>query len=180
MSVSRPALMSPADTSPAFTTRVGSKLGGAGQSHGWSVVLLALHHRIRPFPHARSAPTPFRRGGIAADPANRRFHRSWIVRHHLCNRLGQRLTRPRRTLEPRFAVTSADATMQRWQRNPHHGDAATSTAGPFFDLLDQMEALTMTVELDWPDDIRADAQRRLNRLARALRHAPETRERFDV
>ena len=27
---------------------------------------------------------------------------------------------------------------------------ATSTAGPFFDLLDQMEALTITVELDWP------------------------------
>ena len=44
-----------------------------------------------------------------------------------------------------------------------------STAGPFFDLLDQMEALTMTVELDWPEDIRADAQRRLNRIARALR-----------
>jgi hypothetical protein len=56
----------------------------------------------------------------------------------------------------------------------------TSTAGPFLDLLDQMEALTMTVELDWSDDIRADAQRRLNRLARALCHAPEARERFDV
>jgi hypothetical protein len=55
-----------------------------------------------------------------------------------------------------------------------------STSGPFFDLLDQMEALTMTVELDWPDDIRADAQRRLNRLVRALRHAPETRERLDA
>jgi hypothetical protein len=55
-----------------------------------------------------------------------------------------------------------------------------STSGPFLDLLDQMEALTIAVELDWPDDIRADAQRRLNRLARALRHAPETRERFDV
>jgi hypothetical protein len=54
-----------------------------------------------------------------------------------------------------------------------------SAAGAFFDLLDQMEALTMTADLDWRDDIRADAQRRLNRLARALRHAPETRERFD-
>jgi hypothetical protein len=43
-----------------------------------------------------------------------------------------------------------------------------------------MEALTMTVELDWPDDIRADAQRRLNRLVRALRQAPETRERLGV
>ena len=57
---------------------------------------------------------------------------------------------------------------------------AASTSGPFFDLLDQMEALTITVELDWPDNIRADAQRRLNRIARALRHAPETRERFEV
>ena len=56
----------------------------------------------------------------------------------------------------------------------------TSTAGPFFDLLDQMEALTMTVELDWPEDIRSDAQRRLNRIVRALRHASETRERFGV
>jgi hypothetical protein len=55
-----------------------------------------------------------------------------------------------------------------------------STAEPFFDLLEQMEALTITVELDWPDNIRADAQRRLNRIARALRHAPETRDRFDV
>jgi hypothetical protein len=32
-----------------------------------------------------------------------------------------------------------------------------STSGPFFDLLDQMEALTITVELDWPEDIRADS-----------------------
>ena len=65
-------------------------------------------------------------------------------------------------------------------KNPPPRLRKTSTAGPFLDLLDQMEALTMTVELDWPDDIRADAQRRLNRLARALRHAPETRERLDV
>jgi hypothetical protein len=56
----------------------------------------------------------------------------------------------------------------------------TTSTAPFFDLLDQMEALTVTGEFDWPDTIRADAQRRLNRLARALRHAPETRERFDV
>jgi hypothetical protein len=38
----------------------------------------------------------------------------------------------------------------------------------------------MTVELDWPEDIRAVAQRRLNRLVRALWHAPETRERLEV
>ena len=56
----------------------------------------------------------------------------------------------------------------------------TSTAGPFFDLLDQMETLAMTADLDWPDNIRADAQRRLNRLVRALRHASETRERLDA
>jgi hypothetical protein len=56
----------------------------------------------------------------------------------------------------------------------------TFIAGPFFDLLDQMETLAMTADLDWPDNIRADAQRRLNRLVRALRQAPETRERLDV
>ena len=65
-------------------------------------------------------------------------------------------------------------------KKPPPRQRRTSTADPFFDLLDQMEALTITVELDWPDDIRADAQRRLNRLVRALRHAPETRGRFDV
>jgi hypothetical protein len=54
-------------------------------------------------------------------------------------------------------------------KNPSRRRRATSTAGPFFDLLEQMEALTITVELDWPNDIRADAGRRLNRIARALR-----------
>jgi hypothetical protein len=58
--------------------------------------------------------------------------------------------------------------------------AKTSTAGPSLDLLNQMKALTITVELNWSDDIRADAQRCLIRIARALRHAPETRERSDV
>jgi hypothetical protein len=65
-------------------------------------------------------------------------------------------------------------------KNPSPRRRKASTAGPFFDLLDQMEALIITAELDWPEDIRADAQRRLNRIVRALRHAPETRERFDV
>ena len=41
-----------------------------------------------------------------------------------------------------------------------------------------METLLATIELDWPDDIRADANRRLARIARALRHAPETSERL--
>ena len=48
---------------------------------------------------------------------------------------------------------------------------------PFFDLLDQMEALLATVDLDWPEDERADACRRLSRLTRALLLARETRER---
>jgi hypothetical protein len=48
---------------------------------------------------------------------------------------------------------------------------------PFFDLLDQMETLLATVDLDWPEDERADVCRRLNRLTRALRLARETRER---
>jgi len=66
------------------------------------------------------------------------------------------------------------------QRILHHGDEPASTAAPFFELLGQMEALMITADLDWPDDIRADAQRRLYRLVRALRHAPGTRERFEV
>jgi hypothetical protein len=53
-----------------------------------------------------------------------------------------------------------------------------STARPFFDLLEQMENLFVASDLDWPEDMRADAQRRLTRLARGLRHAPETRERL--
>ena len=46
---------------------------------------------------------------------------------------------------------------------------------PFFDLLDQMEGLLAIIDLDWPEDERADAYRRLSRLARALRLARETR-----
>jgi hypothetical protein len=49
----------------------------------------------------------------------------------------------------------------------------TSTAGPFFDLLDQMEALTITVELDWPDNIRADAQRRSQPACAGLYGTPQ-------
>jgi hypothetical protein len=43
-------------------------------------------------------------------------------------------------------------------------------------MLDQMEGLLATVDLDWPEDERADAHRRLSRLTRALRLARETRE----
>jgi hypothetical protein len=49
---------------------------------------------------------------------------------------------------------------------------------PFFDLLDQMEGLLATIDLDWPEDERAGAYRRLSRLTRALRLARETRERY--
>jgi hypothetical protein len=41
-----------------------------------------------------------------------------------------------------------------------------------------MGTLLVTIELDWPDEMRADAKRRLARIARALRHAPETSERL--
>jgi hypothetical protein len=81
--------------------------------------------------------------------------------------------------EPRLANDIGGRYHAEMANNPPARRRTTSTAGPFFDLLDQMEALAMTVELDWPDKIRADAQRRLNRLARAVRHAPETRERLD-
>jgi len=37
-----------------------------------------------------------------------------------------------------------------------------------------MEALIRTTNLDWPETIRMDAMKRLMRLERALRHAPET------
>jgi hypothetical protein len=47
---------------------------------------------------------------------------------------------------------------------------------PFFDLLDQMEALVSNADLDWPEDMRADARRRLNRLVRALRNGSKNRE----
>ena len=51
-------------------------------------------------------------------------------------------------------------------------------AAPFLDLLDRMETLVKTSDIDWPEQITADERRRLTRLERALRHAPETRERL--
>jgi hypothetical protein len=62
-------------------------------------------------------------------------------------------------------------------RIPESRRRSTSKARPFFELIEQMETLLTTIELDWPDDMRADAKRRLARIARALRHAPETSER---
>ena len=59
-------------------------------------------------------------------------------------------------------------------RNPQSRRRSNSNARPFFELVEQMESLLVTIKLDWPDDMRADAQRRLARIARALRYAPET------
>jgi hypothetical protein len=63
-------------------------------------------------------------------------------------------------------------------RNPESRRRSPSNARPFFDLIEQMETLLATIKLDWPDDVRADAKRRLARIARAVRHAPETSERL--
>ena len=49
---------------------------------------------------------------------------------------------------------------------------------PFLALLGQMEWLIETIDLDWPDAVRIDALRRLARLERALRRAPEVRGRL--
>jgi hypothetical protein len=61
---------------------------------------------------------------------------------------------------------------------PESRRRSTSNARPFFELIEQMETLLATIDLDWPDEMRADAKRRLARIARALRHAPETSERL--
>jgi hypothetical protein len=63
-------------------------------------------------------------------------------------------------------------------RIPESRRRSTANARPFFELIEQMETLLTTIELDSPDDMRADAKRRLARIARALRHAPETSERL--
>jgi hypothetical protein len=61
---------------------------------------------------------------------------------------------------------------------PESRRRSTSNPRSFFDLIEQMETLLTTIKLDWPDDMRADAKRSLARIARALRHAPETNERL--
>jgi hypothetical protein len=53
-----------------------------------------------------------------------------------------------------------------------------TNAAPFLALLGQMEWLIGTIDLDWPDAVRIDALRRLARLERALRRAPEVRWRL--
>jgi hypothetical protein len=57
-------------------------------------------------------------------------------------------------------------------RKSESGRPKATEIEPFFDLLDQMEALLSTAKLEWPANMRADARRRLNRLVRALRNAP--------
>ena len=77
----------------------------------------------------------------------------------------------------RSLVTTGElAIMPGWQESPIPAQKADTR--PFFDLLDQMESLLATIDLDWPEDERADAYRRLSRLTRALRFARETRERY--
>jgi hypothetical protein len=61
-------------------------------------------------------------------------------------------------------------------RKSEFGRAKASEIEPFFDLLAQMEALLSTADLEWPENMRADARRRLNRLVRALRNGSKNRE----
>jgi hypothetical protein len=53
-----------------------------------------------------------------------------------------------------------------------------TNAAPFLALLGQMEGLIGIIDLDWPDAARTDALRRLARLERAVRSAPEVRTRL--
>ena len=76
-----------------------------------------------------------------------------------------------------LVTTGVRAIMSGWQEKPDPSAEKADTR-PFFDLLDQMESLLATIDLDWPEEERADAYRRLSRLARALRLARETRERY--
>jgi hypothetical protein len=78
----------------------------------------------------------------------------------------------------RLPCDSSGRYLPEMVRNPESRRRSTSNARPFFELIEQMETLLTTIELDWPDDMRADAKRRLARIARALRHAPETNERL--
>jgi hypothetical protein len=41
-------------------------------------------------------------------------------------------------------------------RKSEAGRAKATKIEPFFDLLDLMEALVSTADLDWPEDMRAD------------------------
>jgi hypothetical protein len=63
-------------------------------------------------------------------------------------------------------------------QRPKARERKAANAAPFIALLEQMERLIGTIDLDWPKPVRMDAMRRLTRLERALRHAPETRERL--
>ena len=62
-------------------------------------------------------------------------------------------------------------------KNPQSRRRSASTARAFFELIEQMESLLETIELDWSEDMRDDAKRHLARIARGLRYAPETSER---
>jgi hypothetical protein len=45
----------------------------------------------------------------------------------------------------------------------------------FFAAVKQLETLVTELDLNWPEEVKAEAQRRLNRVARAVRTAPKTR-----
>jgi hypothetical protein len=62
-------------------------------------------------------------------------------------------------------------------KNPQSRRRSACTTKAFFELIEQMETLLETIELDWSEDMRTDAKRRLARIARALRYAPGTSER---
>ena len=53
-----------------------------------------------------------------------------------------------------------------------------SSYRPFLDLLQQMEDLFRVSDLDWPSDVASDARRRLTRLQRGIKLAPEGRDRM--
>jgi hypothetical protein len=78
----------------------------------------------------------------------------------------------------RLAWDSCGRYLPEMVRIPEPPRRLTVNARPFFELIEQMESLLAKIDLDWPDEMRADAKRRLARIARALRHAPETSERL--
>ena len=76
----------------------------------------------------------------------------------------------------RSLVTTGElAIMPEWQEKPHPS-AKKPTRGHSLISSIKWRAWPATIDLDWPEDERADAYRRLSRLTRASRLARETRE----
>jgi hypothetical protein len=99
-----------------------------------------------------------------------------------CSRLARAsllLARPKdRPVDTGLVRDSCGRYLPEMVKIPESRRRSKSNARPFFELIEQMETLLTTIELDWPDDMRADAKRRLARIGRALRYAPETSERL--